>query len=143
MEGAGDAYGGALLVTTAPREWTLPDPVEPEFGQECNERYAEETGEPVAPWGDPENSAWGAITVICSLAEITQGALEAAGEDLTQERFIEAMEGLSDFQVNNVGNTGSFGPDKHWAGDFVNVLVYDLDCFCWVAEDGEAIPIAD
>ena len=143
MEGAGDAYGGALIVTTAPREWTLPDPVEPDFGQECNERYAEETGSPVAPWGDPQDSTWGAITTICSLAEITQDALEATGEDLTQERFIDAMEGLSDFQVNNVGNTGSFGPDKHWAGDFVNVLVYDLDCFCWVAETGDAIPIED
>lgn len=141
MEGAGDAYGGALIVTTAPREWTLPDGTEPEFGAECNERYAEEAGKEPAPWGDRDDSTWGAVTVICSLADQTQAALEDVGDDLTQERFIEAMEGLSDFQVNNVGNTGSYGADKHWAGDFVNVLVYDLDCFCWVAEDGEAIPI--
>lgn len=143
MEAAGDAYGGALLVTTAPREWTLDPAVEPDFGKECNERYAEETGKPVAPWGDPDDSGWGAITVICSLGDQVQTALDETGEDLTQERFIETMEGLSGFQVNNVGNTGSYGPDKHWAADFTNVLVYDLDCFCWVAETGDAIPIEE
>ena len=141
MEGAGDAFGDALIVTTAPREWTLPDAVEPGFGAECNDRYAEETGTARAPWGDRDDSSWGAITVICSLADQTQAALEAVGDDLTQERFIEAMEGLSGFEVNNVGNTGSYGPEKHWAGDFTNVLVYDLDCFCWLAESGEPIAI--
>ena len=141
MEGAGDAFEGALLVTTAPREWTLEGEPEPDFGSECNDRYVEETGIERKPWGDPEDSGWGAVTTICMLADHTQQALEAVGDDLTQERFIEAMEGLSDLPVNNVGNTGSYGPDKHWAGDFVNVLVYDTDCFCWVAETGEPIPI--
>ena len=80
--------------------------------------------------------------MICSLANQVDDALTAVGTDLTQERFIEAMEGLSDLPLNNVGGTGSYGADKHYAGDFVNVLVYDLDCFCWVAEgDGEAIAI--
>ena len=142
MEGAGDAFDGALIVTTAPRDWTVSDPQEPEFGAECNDRYVEENGGDRAEWGVLEDSTWGAITVICSIANVVEQALEATGEDLTEERFIEAMEGLSDLPLNNVGNVGSFGPDKHYAGDAVNVLTYDLDCTCWVADgEGEAIPI--
>ena len=93
-------------------------------------------------FGNTEESGFGAVSTICFQAELVQSALRDAGEDLTQERFIGAMEQQDSSPTILAGGEVSFGPDKHDGADFVNVLVYDLDCFCWVAEgDGEAIPI--
>lgn len=141
QEANADQYGGALAVTPASRDWTLPDGEPDPFGQECNDRYTDETGV-TGEWGATEDAIWGAVYSICSLADQLRTALDDVGEDLTQERFIEAMEAQSGFPTNSVAD-GSYGPDKHYAATEVNILEWSVDCFCWVATDGETFPIVE
>jgi ABC-type branched-subunit amino acid transport system substrate-binding protein len=144
MEASGDAYGGTLLVTSTSRPWTIGEPAG-DFEQQCNDEYTEATGVTHEYGVLTEDAGFGAVAQVCFQADIVAQALELVGEDLTQERFIAALEELSEFTVpNSAGDTGSFGPDKHWAVDDVTVLTYDPECTCWVeAGDGEPIPIEE
>ncbi|MEL7207945.1 MAG: ABC transporter substrate-binding protein [Actinomycetota bacterium] len=142
MEAAGDAYGGTLLATATSRPWTIDVPAG-EFEQGCNDTYTEATGVTHEYGVLTEDAGFGAVAQVCFQADIVAQALELVGEDLTQERFIAALEELTEFTIpNSAGDTGSFGPDKHWAVNDVTVLTYDTDCTCWVeAGDGEPIPV--
>ncbi len=128
-------------MTQASRNWTL-DGAEPApFGDDCNDRYAEGTGEPRAEWGSTEDAGYGAVFSICSMTNLIQLALDEVGEDLTQERFLEAMNRLTGFPINAAVPEGSFGPDKQFAADNVNVLRWSAGCNCFEATDGETYPI--
>jgi ABC-type branched-subunit amino acid transport system substrate-binding protein len=141
QEANADQYEGSLAVTPATREWTLPDGEPDPFGVECNQRYTDETGIE-HEWGATEEAGWGAVYSICSMADQVQTALDDVGEDLTRERFIEALEGLSEFPSNSVG-PGGYSQDKHYAATEVNILEWARDCSCWVATDGVTYPVVE
>ena len=80
--------------------------------------------------------------VVVELGEHDAVPVDEVGEDLTRERFVEALEGLTEFPSNSVG-PGSYGPDKHYAATEVNILEWARDCSCWVATDGTTFPVVE
>ncbi|WP_298848336.1 ABC transporter substrate-binding protein [uncultured Ruegeria sp.] len=69
-----------------------------------------------------------------SAAEMMVKALEAAGPDLTQDSFIQAMETL-DYQDELIGNHMTFGPDDHQGADSVYVNVVENGAWKLVYEE--------
>ncbi len=75
------------------------------------ERYNEQFGEPPAP-----QSVIGYVE-----GDLIVRSLEAAGADLTIEKFLAALETVSDYADPFGGPTLSFSPTKHQGGDYLTL----------------------
>ncbi len=128
---AKDNYDGALGIDAAFAEAT-------DATVECNE---------IAVAGGAEEFEAGSdgylyTAVTCIQLQTLVAAIEAAGEagDVTQASVIAAFETL--VPVVSAGPEASLGPDKHDAGDYVFVSVYDASVEEWVpADDGTPIKV--
>ena len=55
------------------------------------------------------------------MADLLIKSLEAAGQDVTVEKMLTALEGISHYDNPFGGPTMSFSPEKHMAGDYLNL----------------------
>ncbi len=118
------AVGGAPAFETA------------EFAR-CREVYEAATGiEILTPTEeDLAGASTGsvAMSIACTAFQIFVEAATAAGPNLTNESFAEAVSGIGDIELAN-GPGSSFGPDKPDAQDTFQLVTFDPE---WVEGSGE------
>jgi ABC-type branched-subunit amino acid transport system substrate-binding protein len=131
-EGVGPVIDGMLGVG----DYGRPDPGQPaeegEFGKVCNETYAAYADVERHP---PESDPSGFTNTGCLLTEFVQRGAEAAVEDgeLGQDSLVRGIESLGRLDFFTPGQvscppadrSGSFGPGKHDAEDYLLVVAFD------------------
>ena len=85
-----------------------------------HQRYREQFGEPPAA-----HTSIGYV-----MADLAVRALEAAGPDITTEKVLAGLEGISDYQDPFGGPSQSFSASKHMGGDYLNL--YQVQDSKWV-----------
>ena len=100
---------------------------EEEWGREWYERYVAAHGE--------EPAAQSVIGYV--MADLLIKGLESAGPDLTVEKLVAAIEQINHYEDPFGGPPLSFGPDKHVAGESLNL--YQVIEWKW-ATVAEAVP---
>ncbi len=87
---------------------------------------------------DGEESWFNPIMSYCRWLRLFTEIATAAGPDLTQESFLAAAEGLTDFSLPGLPFS-SLGPGKYDADDSFRLSVFDMT----VGEEGELVPVTD
>jgi hypothetical protein len=122
--GASDVYDGALGLTDT--ELLGGDLIEADTARECNAAFADETG----VTNEPGSLEYQNTARVCSQVALFVLAAKTAGSDLTQSRFIKALEDVGTLALIGQGGS-SFAKGKHWASDEVQTIKYDADCNCY------------
>lgn len=105
---------------------------------EADERCREIRDRLSPPLSEQGSTTYDAYMQICTMFTVMVQALEDAGENPTRADFVEAMEGIGEFDLGT-GSTGSFGPDDHTAPTAVRPVEFQVDCGCWVPT-GDWVP---
>lgn len=105
---------------------------------EADERCLEIRDRLSPPLQAQGTTPYDAYMQICTMFTVMTQALEDAGENPTRADFVEAMEGIGEFDLGT-GSTGSFGPDDHTAPTAVRPVEFQVDCGCWVPT-GDWVP---
>ena len=124
------AADGKMEGLYAAAPFFVPDfsgPVEDEWVAEWHEHYVSNFNEEPAP-----QSVIGYV-----MADLLIMALEAAGPDVTVEKTLAAMEGITRYENPFGGPSISFGPEKHVASDSLNL--YQVRDRKWVTV-AESLP---
>jgi branched-chain amino acid transport system substrate-binding protein len=124
------AAGGGMEGLYAAAPFFIPDfsgTLENEWASTWHANYVDEFGE--------EPAAQSVIGYV--MADLLILALEAAGPDLTVEKMLAGLEGISHYDNPFGGPTFSFGPNKHMAGDYLNL--YQVQDQKWVTV-AESLP---
>ena len=124
------AADGRMEGLYAAAPFFVPDfsgPVEDEWVAEWHEHYVSNFNEEPAP-----QSVIGYV-----MADLLIMALEAAGPDVTVEKTLAAMEGITRYENPFGGPSISFGPEKHVASDSLNL--YQVRDRKWVTV-AESLP---
>ena len=100
-----DYYKGATLVSaTVTGDWRLPGFGPPPIGVMCNDTYAANTttGDGFEP--DTEGySKWGMVGLSCTNMRMVARAMYDAGENLTQQTFVDALRKLPADPIGGIG----------------------------------------
>ena len=124
------AADGKMEGLYAAAPFFVPDfsgPVEDEWVAEWHQHYVSNFNEEPAP-----QSVIGYV-----MADLLIMALEAAGPDVTVEKTLAAMEGITRYENPFGGPSISFGPEKHVASDSLNL--YQVRDRKWVTV-AESLP---
>jgi hypothetical protein len=100
-----DYYKGATLVSaTVTGDWRLPGFGPPPIGVMCNDTYTAytTTGDAFEP--DTEGySKWGMVGLSCTNMRMVARAMYDAGENLTQQTFVDALRRLPPDPIGGIG----------------------------------------
>jgi ABC-type branched-subunit amino acid transport system substrate-binding protein len=98
-------YKGAVLVSsTVTGDWRLPGFGPPPIGVMCNDTYAKSTttGDAFAP--DAEGyTKWGMVGLSCTNMRMVARAMYDAGDNLTQQTFVDALRKLPPDPIGGIG----------------------------------------
>jgi hypothetical protein len=148
-DAAGNLYNGAVIVDAA-RTGAFREPdFEPSpFAEMCNREYQEAGGDAYTATDPETNSAYGAVTGMCTFIRLIARAVEAAGPNPTREDLAAAVEGLGAIDTGGA-IPGSFGEGKYSAPNVLNQLTFNYPCppdrapfdgVC-ILPEGESFPI--
>ena len=100
-----DYYKGATVVTaTVAGDWRLPGFGPPPIGVMCNDTYAANTatGDTFAADTD-DYPKWGMVGLACTNMRMVARAMYEAGDDLTQQTFVDALRALPPDPIGGIG----------------------------------------
>ena len=80
----------------------------------------------------PETAEWAQILYTCDLMAVLLAGLQGAGDELTRESLVEALEGLEDLPLAAWGDL-TFGPDNHAGVQQFRTIEWSTECLCWTA----------
>ncbi|MHB8463861.1 MAG: ABC transporter substrate-binding protein [Acidimicrobiales bacterium] len=132
ISGTPSSFDGALAVTeTNAFDWNegLPQPA---YDAQCQHRGTADSG---YVW-DPSSSAsinHPADMRDCSLVDLFTWAARAAGPNLTRTGLLAAMKTLGTVPIATFPPSGSFGPTKYDAADYVRIDRYQSQKSCGAA----------
>jgi ABC-type branched-subunit amino acid transport system substrate-binding protein len=98
-------YDGATLVSaTVAGDWRLPGFSPPPIGTMCNDVYSKntKTGDSFQPNTDGYTK-WGMVGLACTNMRMVARALYAAGPELTQQSFVDALRKLPADPIGGIG----------------------------------------
>ncbi len=100
-----DYYKGATVVSaTVAGDWRLPGFGAPPIGVMCNDTYAKHTTTGDAFEPDTEGyTKWGVVALSCTNMRIVARAMYDAGENLTQQTFVDALRKLPPDPIGGIG----------------------------------------
>lgn len=98
----------------------------------CLQNYERYTGQRV-PTANETNGTWVYVMYSCDLGSILLHALQAAGANLTPQRFIAGIESFRN-QPMIMFPQVSFGPGDHEGVHEQRTLQWHAGCKCWVAQ---------
>lgn len=132
MADAGDGFDGAIGLSYRPNnrdpEGTNPNA----WDAHCYDLVATRVD---LDWSYPD-VRHGANADLCSAAWLINEAAQRAGDTLTHESMVAAMETIDRFPVS-ADRFGTFSPDKHWgAVDEFFELRWTAACTCWRLTSG-------
>ena len=90
----------------------------------------------------PESGELVHVLQTCDITAVLLAGLEGAGEDLTAESFVAALEEIDSMELAAWGDLG-FGPDDHSGVDVFRTIAWSADCVCWEALDEEFEPLPE
>jgi len=124
-EGSFDQLDGTLGVSTTFSERS-------EEAETCNQIVRDRTDEGY----DTPSDAYGFTAVNCIAMLALRDAMDTIDGTVTEAALIEAIENLGEVPSLEAGVTGSLGPDKHDAGNYVFLAQF-------TTEAGEYLPVDD
>lgn len=127
MAGVAGHYDGAIGTTAGLDTFDPDGPF-----TDCNRRFTEATGIEYEFATDPWQAVGNSCEMIGRIVRVLE-AVEADGQPLTNEAFIEKMETE---EVRLGDREGAFRPDKHDAYDVLELRRFGADCVCWTTIEG-------
>ena len=112
-----------------------------EVQQTCIDDFEAFSGQDLAV-ESPESGELVHVLQTCDITSVLLAGLEGAGEELTAESFVAALEEIQDMELAAWGNLG-FGPDDHSGVDVFRTIAWSADCVCWEALDEEFQPLPE
>jgi hypothetical protein len=97
----------------------------------CLDNYERFSGK-VIDRSSPENAEFVQILYTCDLMSLLYAGLAGAGDDVTPESFVVALEALQDFPLSAWGNL-SYGPGDHAGVQQFRTVQWQTACGCWTA----------
>lgn len=124
--GSFDQLDGTLGVSTTFSERS-------EEAETCNQTVRDRTDEDY----DTPSDAYGFTGVNCIALLALRDAMDSIDGTVTEAALIEAIENLGEVPSLEAGVTGSLGPDKHDAGNYVFLAQFTTEAGEYLPVDGE------
>ena len=126
-----EQYDGTLAMTVS-RVGEIAAGMPPSAETEaCISNYERFSGTDIAR-SSPETAEWAQILYTCDLMSVLLAGLQGAGDDLSRESLVSALEGLEDFPLAAWGNL-TLGPGDHSGAQQFRTVEWSADCLCWTA----------
>ncbi len=126
-----EQYDGTVAMTVS-RVGEIAAGMQPNAETEaCISNYERFSGVDIAPTS-PETAEWAQILYTCDLMSVLLAGLHGAGDDLTQESLVAALESLQDFPLAAWGDL-TYGPGNHAGVQQFRTVEWGSGCLCWTA----------
>ena len=126
-----EQYDGTLAMTVS-RVGEIAAGIPPSAGtQACISNYERFSGQDIARTY-PETAEWAQILYTCDLLSVLLAGLQGAGDNLTQESLVSALEDLDGFPLAAWGDL-TYGPGDHSGAQQFRTIEWSADCLCWTA----------
>ena len=112
-----------------------------ETAQQCIDDFQSFSGEDL-PIESPESGELVHVLQTCDLLNVLHAGLEGAGDDLTKESFVAALEEIQGMELAAWGDLG-FAEGDHSGVDVFRTVQWTADCVCWEALDEEFQPLPE
>ena len=97
----------------------------------CITNYERFSGQDIAR-SSPETAEWAQILYTCDLMSVVLTGLQGAGDDLSRESLVSALEGLKGLRLAAWGDL-TYGPGDHAGTQQFRTIEWSADCLCWTA----------
>ena len=126
-----EQYDGTLAMTVS-RVGEIAAVIPPSAEtQACISNYERFSGQDIARTS-PETAEWAQILYTCDLLSVLLAGLQGAGDDLTRESLVSALEDLNGFPLAAWGDL-TYGPGDHSGAQQFRTIEWSADCLCWTA----------